>query len=45
MNPEAGMGWAPSGQPPKNLASRKKGKETFTVYLSLAVKENQVHWD
>lgn len=39
------MGWAPSGKSPRNLASRKKGKETFTAYLSLDVKEGRVHWD
>jgi hypothetical protein len=45
MNPEAGMGWAPAGKPPRNLASRKKGKETFTAYLSLDAKEQRLHWD
>jgi hypothetical protein len=45
MNPEAGQGWSPSGQPPRNRASRKKGKETFNCYGSLDRKENRVHWE
>ncbi len=45
MNPEAGQGWAPAGQSPRNLASRKKGKVTFSAFLSLDVKAQQLHWD
>jgi len=45
MNPEAGQGWAPAGNPPRNAASRKKGQTTFTAYLSLDAKAQQVHWD
>lgn len=45
MNPEAGQGWAPAGQSPRNRATRRKGQETFTAYLSLDVKEGRVHWD
>jgi hypothetical protein len=45
MNPEAGQGWAPTGQPPRNQATRKKGSETFTAFLSLDIKEHRLHWD
>lgn len=44
MNPEAGQGWAPAGQSPRNRASRKKGQETFNCFLGLDRKENRLHW-
>jgi len=44
MNPEAGLGWAAAGKPPRNRATRKKGQETFNAYLSLDVKERRLAW-
>lgn len=44
LNPEAGSGWAPLGQPPHNLTSRKKGTVTFNTYLSLDLKERRLAW-
>lgn len=43
-NPEAGQGWAPAGKPPRNRATRSKGQETFTAYISLDTKEARLHW-
>jgi hypothetical protein len=39
MNPEAGQGWAPSGQPQRNRSCRKKGTETYTAFPSLDTNE------
>lgn len=44
MNPEAGSGWAAAGAPPRNPATRKKGRETFTAYLSVDAKEQRLSW-
>jgi hypothetical protein len=44
MNPEAGVGWAPAGQPPRNLATREKGQQTWNAYLSLDAKEQRLTW-
>ena len=40
MNPQPGAGW--SEATPRNRATRKKGQETFTAFLSLDVKEQRV---
>jgi len=44
MNPEAGAGWAPLGRPPRNLATREKGQQTWNAYLSLDAKEQRLTW-
>lgn len=44
LNPEAGAGWAPAGQPPVNPSCRKKGQETWSAYLCLEGKEDRVAW-
>lgn len=44
MNPEAGSGWSPVGEPPHNLASRKKGQQTWNAYVGLDLKEQRLCW-
>jgi hypothetical protein len=44
MNPEAGLGWAARGEPLKNLATRKKGQQTWSCYLALDSKEQRLAW-
>jgi DDE superfamily endonuclease len=44
MNPEAGYGWAWAKRPPRNLASRKKGQQTWSAYVSLDMKEERLAW-
>jgi DDE superfamily endonuclease len=44
MNPEAGYGFSPLGKPPRNLATRKKGQQTWNAYLCLDVKEQRLSW-
>jgi hypothetical protein len=44
MNPEAGYGWEQVGQPLRNAATRKKGQQTWSCYLSLDPKEERLAW-
>lgn len=44
MNPEEGSGWSPLGEPPRNLATRKKGQQTWNAYLGLDLKEQRLSW-
>jgi hypothetical protein len=44
MNPEAGSGWAPTGQPPRNLSTRAKGRHTWNAYVALDAKEERLTW-
>jgi DDE superfamily endonuclease len=39
MNPKEGYGWQRKGRPLKNAASRKKGQQTWSCYLSLEIEE------
>ena len=44
MNPEAGYGWGPRGQSPRNRATRKKGQQTWSAYLAYDPKEQRLAW-
>jgi DDE superfamily endonuclease len=44
MNPETGYGWEARGKSPRNRATRKKGQQTWSCYLTYDPKEERLAW-